>query len=338
MSRFPGLQDAYLHHLDALLRQPQFRNAPRGHRSQEVLGAAFTLDDPLRRLVTHPARRTNLVFNFAEALWYLSGRDDLALLSHYAPSVTRYSADGTRLTGTAYGPRIFRHGPDALDQWAAVAETIREDPDTKRAVIQIFEPRELLVPDNPDVACTLALQFLLREGSLHAVAYMRANDAYRGMVSDVFSFTFLQEVMARQLHVPVGTYTHVAGSLHLYRPDVPGAARLMDEDACGESPTNRMPPLPEGDNRPHVAQVLDVEAALRTGALRLDADRIDALGLPAYWAHVVALFELHRRARAAEPATDLADVLPPLYRHLMYRRFPVLETAPSALEETDAAV
>ncbi|MCK1798992.1 thymidylate synthase [Streptomyces sp. XM4193] len=338
MNSFPGLQDAYLHHLDELLHRPQFRNAPRGHDSQEVLGVAFTLDDPLRRLVTHPARRTNLVFNFAEALWYLSGRDDLALLAHYAPSVARYSADGRRLTGTAYGPRIFRHGAGALDQWASVAETIRQDPDTKRAVIQIFEPRELLVPANPDVACTLALQFLLREGSLHAVAYMRANDAYRGMVSDVFSFTFLQEVMARQLRVPVGTYTHVAGSLHLYRPDVAGAVRLMEEDALGRPSTDRMPPLPEGDHRPHLARVLEVEEGLRTGALRLESDGIAALGLPAYWAHVVTLFELHRRALAAEPAAGLADSLPPLYRRLMHRRFPVLEAAPSSLEETDAAV
>ncbi|MFE2442731.1 thymidylate synthase [Streptomyces sp. NPDC059426] len=338
MNRFQGLQDAYLHHLAELLDEPQFRNAPRGHDSQEIIGSGFTLDDPLRRLVTHPVRRTNLVFNFAEALWYLSGRDDLAFPAHYAPSLTRYSVDGRHLTGTAYGPRIFRHGPGALDQWAAVTETIRKDPDTKRAIIQIFEPRELLVPANPDVACTLALQFLLREGRLHAVAYMRANDAYRGMVSDVFSFTFLQEAMARQLRVPVGTYTHVAGSLHLYRPDVQAAARLVADGTRGDLPPHRMPALPEGDNRPHVARVLELEEALRTGALRLDADRIDALGMPLYWAQVVTLFELHRRALAAEPAGDLAGLLPPLYRHLMCRRFPTLGAAPSSLEATDAAV
>ncbi|CAM5718067.1 Thymidylate synthase [Streptomyces antimycoticus] len=190
------------------------------------------------------------MFNFAEALWYLSGRDDLAFPAHYAPSLTRYSVDGRHLTGTAYGPRIFRHGPGALDQWAAVTETIRKDPDTKRAIIQIFEPRELLVPANPDVACTLALQFLLREGRLHAVAYMRANDAYRGMVSDVFSFTFLQEAMARQLRVPVGTYTHVAGSLHLYRPDVQAAARLVADGTRGDLPPTACPRSPKGTTGP----------------------------------------------------------------------------------------
>lgn len=323
MSVFEGLHDAYLHQLAELLHAPEFRNSPRGFASQERLGVSFTLRDPLRRLVTHPERRTNLAFNFAEALWYLAGRDDLAYLAYYAPGVARYSADGERLTGTAYGPRIFRYGDGALDQWAAVAEAIRQDPDTKRAVIQVFHPRELLVPGNPDVACTLALQFLLREGRMHMVAYMRANDAYRGMVSDVFSFTFMQEMMARQFHVPVGSYTHVAGSLHLYRPDLAKAARLLERPEPSEPRGERMPALPVGDNREALARVLEIEEPLRLGRLRLDSPGIQALGLPPWWAHVVRVFELYRRARYADPGDDgLADALPPVYRRLMLRRFP----------------
>ncbi|MFK0160781.1 thymidylate synthase [Streptomyces sp. NPDC090493] len=338
MSVFAGLQDAYLHHLAELVHEPQFRNSPRGYASQEKLGAAFTLRDPLRRLVTHPGRRANLVFNLAEALWYLAGRDDLAYLAYYAPSVAKYSADGVRLTGTAYGPRIFAYGEGAGDQWAAVTEAIREDPDTKRAVIQISRPSELLVPGNIDMACTLALQFLLREGRMHMVAYLRANDAYRGMTSDIFSFTFLQEMMARQFGVGLGTYTHVAGSLHLYEPDLAKAVRLLDHPAP-EPPECRMPALPDGDNRLYLARVLEIEETLRLGHARLDTDGVEALGLPPWWAHVVRLFELYRRARAGQPGEDgLADRLPPLYRRLMLQRFPALTTeAPSPLEVPDAA-
>ncbi|GAA3434185.1 thymidylate synthase [Kutzneria kofuensis] len=339
MSAFDGLQEAYLHHIADLLHEPQFRNSPRGYASQERLGVRFTLRDPLRRLVTHPARRTNLVFNFAEVLWYLAGRDDLAYLAYYAPSVAKYSADGQRLTGTAYGPRIFDHGAGAGDQWEAVTTAIREDPDTKRAVIQIFQPRELLVPGNPDVACTLALQFLLREGRMHMVAYMRANDAYRGMASDVFSFTCLLEAMARKFHVPVGSYTHVAGSLHLYQPDLDKAARLLECPEPVEPAGDRMPEMPDGDNRPHLDRVLKIEEALRVGRARLDADAIEALDLPSWWAHVVRLFELYRRVRAGQPDHDrLADHLPPLYRRLLRQRFPSLAIhAPSAEEVLDAA-
>ena len=339
VSAFGGLQEAYLHHLADLLHEPQFRNSPRGFASQERLGVRFTLHDPLRRVITHPGRRSNLVFNFAEALWYLAGRDDLAYLAYYAPGVAKYSADGQRLTGTAYGPRIFDHGDGAGDQWAAVTAAIREDPDTKRAVIQIFQPRELLVAGNPDVACTLALQFLLREGRMHMVAFMRANDAYRGMASDVFSFTLLQEMMARQFKVPVGSYTHVAGSLHLYQPDVGKAARLLDDPAPAEPAEDRMPAMPDGDNRAHLDRVLKIEESLRLGRERLGVDDVEALDLPPWWADVVRLFELYRRARAGQPDHDgLADRMPPLYRRLLRQRFPVLAShAPSAEEVFDAA-
>lgn len=43
---------------------------------------------------------------------------------------------------------------------------------------------------------------LMRDGRLHAVCYMRANDADQGLLSDVFSFTLLQEFAARQLASP----------------------------------------------------------------------------------------------------------------------------------------
>jgi thymidylate synthase len=339
VNTYDGLPEAYHSHLSSLLSEPQFRNSPRGYASQEHLGVSFTLLDPLRRLVPHPRRRTNLVFNLAEALWYLGGRDDLDYLAHYAPGVAKYSSDGVRLTGTAYGPRIFRYGDGAGDQWAAAVDTMRQDPDTKRAVVQIFHPRELLVPGNPDVACTLALQFLLREGRMHMVAYMRANDAYRGMVSDVFSFTFLQEMMARQFGVPVGTYTHVAGSLHLYQPDLPRAARLVEHPHRTAPGEDRMPPLPDGDNRPHLERVLEVEEALRLGRTRLTAADVESLDLPPWWAHVVRLFELYRRVRAEAPADDdLADAPPPLYRLLMHRRFPALQLDASFRAETSHAI
>ncbi|MDN3055985.1 MULTISPECIES: thymidylate synthase [Streptomyces] len=343
MTTFPGFQAAYLHHVADLLHDPQFHNAPRGFASQERLGVSFLLDDPRRRLITHPARRTNVVFNFAEALWYLAGRDDLDYLAYYAPSVARYSADGRCLTGTAYGPRIFRYGARSLDQWATVVDTLRQDPDSKRAVIQILRPEELHVTDNPDVACTLCLQFLLREGRLHMVGYMRANDVYRGMVSDVFSFTFLQEMMARQLGAELGGYTHVAGSLHLYQPDLPAARRLVDAPLPAGLPADAMDPLPEGDNRPYLTDVLRIEEQLRTDALRLDPDRLDALGLPGYWSQVVALFELYRRVRHGpgpdDPGPDdgLVDRLSPLYRHLMVTRFPALAAPHHPMEVSDAA-
>lgn len=313
--QFNTFHEAYVTMLGSVMNEPAYRNAPRGFPSSEHVGVHYRLRDARQRVPQIPARNLNIVFNFAEALWYLSGRDDLDFIAYYAPSMRRYSADGRRLTGTAYGRAIF--GPDRRSQWDTVADQLRADPDSKRAVLQTFRREELTVPANPDVSCTLALQFLLRDGALHAVGFMRANDAYRGMVSDIFSFTFLQELMARQLGVQLGEYVHFVGSLHVYDSDLKRVREVLADPAAHIGPALPFPAMPDGDNWPYVREVLRHEEPLRRNRLRLGAD-VDRLGLPAYWAQVLLLLELYRCYRHEEVADErVAGALVPLYRWLV---------------------
>lgn len=310
---FDSFHHAYPALLRGLVEDPAYRNAPRGFPSREQLGIRFQLTDASQRTPLIPARRLNIVFNYAEALWYLAGRDDLDFIAYYAPSIRKYSADGIRLTGTAYGRALFGDtGNRRTGQWASVTSELRTDPDSKRAVVQIFRGEELTVPGNPDVSCTLGLQFLSRDGALHAVGFMRANDVYRGMSSDVFSFTFLQEVLARELGLRLGGYTHLAGSLHLYDPDAHRAAEVLADPASAEPPAHRFPTMPDGDNWPYIREVLHHEEALRQNRHHLGHDT-GSLGLPAYWAQVLLLFELYRRLRYDDPVDEdlLAALTPP---------------------------
>lgn len=66
---------------------------------------------------------------------------------------------------------------------------------SKRGFIGIFDPNEILTLENIDVSCTIGLQFFIRNSKLFMSTFMRANDAYRGILSDVFSFTFIQEML-----------------------------------------------------------------------------------------------------------------------------------------------
>lgn len=317
---YPDFHRAYLDQLRLVFEHPTYFNAPRGHRSRERLAAQFQLGDPRQRVSFAPSRRVNIVFNFAEALWYLAGRDDLDFIEYYASTMRSYSMDGRCLTGTAYGPKIFG-GTRRHRQYDTIVDLLTSDPDSKRAVIQIFDADELRVADNIDVSCTLGLQFFLREGRLHAVAYMRANDACRGMVSDVFSFTMIQEFLASQLGAELGTYTHMAGSLHIYEPDNTRVVAMLADPAAAGPPPYRLPPMPRGDNRPAVASLLEIEEQLRLNRLRLPV-HVNRLDLPPYWAQVALLFETYRRIRQGEPLTaDLLAALDPAYRFLVTNRW-----------------
>jgi thymidylate synthase len=316
---YASFHDAYLTQLGLVCNSPQFHNSPRGFPSRERIGVQYTVLDPRQRVPFVPARRLNIVFNFAEALWYLSGRDDLDFIAYYAPSMLNYSMDGRTLTGTAYGRKLFG-ADDGKSQWESIVSQIRDDPDTKRAVMQIFDGAELRVKDNIDVSCTLGLQFLLRESALHAVSYMRANDAYRGMVSDVFSFTFLQEFLAAELGLGLGSYVHTVGSLHIYLHDDPRIQEVLSSSAGASWEMPKFPAMPTGSNWPFLRELFEIEEALRANRHSISPDT-SGLGLPAYWNQVILLFEFYRRLRLDEPTVDIVSALHPLYRYLVNWRW-----------------
>ncbi len=92
---------------------------------------------------------------------------------------------------------------------------------------------------------------------------MRANDAFRGIVSDVFSFTFVQELLARQLGLEVGSYCHMVGSAHVYESDYQWAEKVIAEAEKIQSymyPFS-FPRMPLGDNWRYIHVVLMVNMA-----------------------------------------------------------------------------
>ena len=116
---------------------------------------------------------------------------------------------------------------------------------------------------------------------------MRSNDAYWGLPHDVFTFTMLQEIIARTLGVELGTYKHAVGSLHLYDKQRQSAIRYMGE---GWQPTEnmlQMPAMPLADPWLSIEILLKAEARIRQN------NRIDVGGLKLdhYWKDLVAFFK-----------------------------------------------
>ena len=299
IQRYPDFESAYLEQLFDIYKNPQFINSPRGNKSKETLSVSYCIENPRERLVRCKARKYNLVFNFAEVLWYLAASSELAHMAFYGPLMSKFSADGQRLQGTAYGPRIFFAGPAQVNQWTNVVRTLRADPDSKRALIQIFAAEELIDVSSIDVACTVGLQYFIREGKVHSTGFMRANDAFRGCVSDVFAFTFLHELMACDLGLELGEYAHMVSSYHIYDYDTPRVVAMLEDPSRIDDATP-FPKMPSGDNWPHIRAVIAHERALRLAHVSMTAADIERLPLPAYLQHVVCLFAIHAERHHAK--------------------------------------
>src|ERR1041385_3562686 len=200
--RYRTFHDAYLDNLRLVYHRPQHRPSPRGVGCREHLNRTFIVAQPRERVCFAPARQPNVIFHFAATLWHLAGSDELEHIAYYAPSMWQPMPPSRHLIGAAHGARIFGIDRFGSSQWQRVHRLLaHDDPDSRRACVQVFNSAELTVEPNVNVASALALQLIRRSGRLHMTAYMRGNDALRDTLSDVFSFTFLQELMARSLGV-----------------------------------------------------------------------------------------------------------------------------------------
>ncbi|MGB8456005.1 MAG: thymidylate synthase [Anaerocolumna sp.] len=315
--KYINFQEAYLHNLNDVYYSPEFINMPRGYKSKEKLNLSFTITDPIDRICCLKSRKTNIIFNFAEALWYLSGSNELSFIEYYAKNMRKYSADGVTLKGTAYGPKIFSYGKNHINQWDRLIEVFKEDVDSKRALITIFDPNENLLLKNIDVSCTIGLQFFIRNDALFLTTFMRANDAYRGMISDVFSFTFIQEMLATQLGLKMGEYCHNVATVHVYETDNAKVEDLLSQP-IEKSDKWIFPSMPCGNNWDSVKTVLLFEKQLRENKISLNLEKIHDIEIEPYWKQVIILFALYQHIMyKSQIDYTLFNELIPLYQYLV---------------------
>ncbi|QHC68882.1 thymidylate synthase (plasmid) [Rathayibacter sp. VKM Ac-2759] len=175
-----------------------------------------------------------------ELNWYLAGSNRRSFIQSYLPRSVYEGVDHHDHLRGAYGPRLRGRRYNA--QLANIIDLLKHKPNTRQAVIQLFDRRDLHSKVR-DLPCTCTIQFLLRGGKLSAITYMRSNDAYRGLPHDIYCFTMLQEIVARAIGAELGDYQHIVGSLHIYDRDAIFAEQYLEEGVHPEREyMDRMPP------------------------------------------------------------------------------------------------
>jgi thymidylate synthase len=282
---YETMDEALVGVLTALLKEGA-SVAPRGAMTRELTGFTFRLANPRARRIALPARDWKESLAVGELCWHLSQSDSLEFLSYYTSTWEQFSDDGKRITSSCYGRRIFGGNHS---QWARARAALTSDPATRRAALSLVDPQADLTAAK-DVSCITSIQFLLRSDRLDALTTMRSCDVMWGMCYDVYFCTMLQEFMAAELGVELGSYQHFAGSLHVYESFEDRARRIVREGLVRQALP--MTPLDAPDVLP---QFLAAEAALREN--RDDADARVAK-LPPYWRTLAAPLTRLRRRRA----------------------------------------
>lgn len=315
--------------LDDLLHQSIEKVIKRGSRlannrrgaNRELCGVLLRLNNPLARL-SHTERRGKIFSALGELAWYLAGDNTGEFVTYY---IKRYEkeleSDGT-ING-AYGPRLFGQKGRQASQFDRVIRLLRERPDTRQAVMQVFDARDLSRKVN-DVPCTCTLQFMIRSNQLNLFVTMRSNDAYLGLPHDVFSFTMLQEIVARTLGCDLGQYSHYAGSFHIYDENLEAARRYLDE-GWQDQESAAMPGMPAGDPWPSIRDWLAAEAAIRAG--RQPRKQILS-GLDDYWLDLLRLLQAFRYSKSDD--FEKVKAISRLMKSRVYKEYLAQKAKPKA--------
>lgn len=246
---------------------------------KECLGVTIRIENPRAR-ISRSENRGKPYSALGELLWYMSGSQDLKFIEPYVPKYKDDAVDGI-LEG-AYGPRLFS-ARGSINQFNSVENLLKEKPDSKRAVIQIFNAEDIETP-HKEIPCTTTMQFFIRAGRLHMSVTMRSNDAYWGLPHDVFCFTMIQEALARRLGCELGEYLHYVGSMHLYTEHEDKVKAYLEE---GMQRTIEMPLMPPGDPFEQIEKLLKLEQRLRIGdQMTADVEMQDS-----YWADILRFLQ-----------------------------------------------
>lgn len=245
--------------------------------THEIPGALLKLKNPRARLSRTEGKGT--IFScLGELLWYLSGSNKLDFIQHYIKIYNQFSDDGRTVYG-AYGPRLFGVGSNA--QVYNIIKKLKAKSTSRKAVLQLFSAEDIL-DEHEDVPCTCTLQFLIRDKKLSLYTSMRSNDAYKGLPHDIFAFTMIQEIVARELEVELGEYSHYVGSLHIYKDDIGNIESFISEAWQDHI---FMPEMPHGSQAQEILNILKFERIIRAGNEANPEDFISS----SYWQDLARL-------------------------------------------------
>lgn len=179
-----------------------------GHQMRFDLAAGFPL-------LTTKRLHTRSVFG--ELLWFLKGSTNVDWL--HANGITIWDewagADGE--LGPIYGYQWRSWpAPDGrhIDQIAAVVESIRTDPDSRRHIVSAWNVGQLDQMALPP--CHAFFQFYVAEGRLSCQLYQRSADVFLGVPFNIASYALLTHLIAQVTGLGVGDFVHTLGDAHLY--------------------------------------------------------------------------------------------------------------------------
>jgi thymidylate synthase len=179
-----------------------------GHQMRFDLAKSFPL------LTTKKLHLRSIIH---ELLWFLRGDTNIAYLKDNGVSIWDAWADENGDLGPVYGKQWRSwsdHRGATVDQIAQVVEMIRQQPESRRLIVNAWNVGELEQMALPP--CHLLFQFYVANGRLSCQLYQRSGDVFLGVPFNIASYALLTMMVAQVCELQPGEFVHTLGDAHLY--------------------------------------------------------------------------------------------------------------------------
>ncbi len=174
----------------------------------------FPLSEGFPLLTTKKLHLRSIIY---EMLWFIKGDTNIKYLNDNKVTIWDEWADENGDLGPVYGHQWRSWpAPDGrkIDQLAAVIDSLKNNPDSRRHIVSAWNPAEVDKMALPP--CHSLFQFYVADGKLSCQLYQRSADVFLGVPFNIASYALLTMMIARECGYELGDFVHTLGDAHIY--------------------------------------------------------------------------------------------------------------------------
>jgi thymidylate synthase len=180
----------------------------------------------------------------SELFWMLSGSTNAYDLPETVQKWWTPWADGDGSLGPTYGKQFRDSG--GVDQLQGVIQSLKEDPDSRRHNISLWNPGEIGAMNLPPCHGNLIQFYVGQDKKLSCHMTQRSGDMFLGVPVNIAFYSLLTHLIAKECGYGVGEFIHSIGDAHIYRNHVDQCEEMLKREHK-ELPTLTIGSLP-GDS------------------------------------------------------------------------------------------
>lgn len=206
-----------------------------GHETTAVPGLTFSIDLQKEGFPLLTLRKIPLKVFVAEQMWFISGkRKPAQFLRDHTKVWDSFTNPGDVVT-VAYGYRWRKHF--GRDQLELLIDLLKKDPSSRHGVVVTWDPSSDGLGDaiRKNIPCPFTFTVTIIGGRLHLHNIVRSNDMILGFPHDVAGFALLQMILAQEIGVIPGMYTHTISNAHIWDNNYEAASELIERKSEHEN-------------------------------------------------------------------------------------------------------